>query len=379
MSGNSSHSRTDYQQLRVVLLSGTLRLSGSTTWMLGLQGALRQLGCPVVHIVAGDRSDVTIPEGYTVYYTGRARRHPLIRLARLLQCHKLFPAWFERAADRVVSRKLGRSLRQHGWQGPLDLVIKDFTSETPSYFQGYKLVSVIHQLLSAGWQDPVLRRKAQPNFIFAAVSRTVASDARALGLDVPHILYNPLDVALVRERATALQVKEDFVLFVGSLSQGKGVYELLDAYARSPLRMPLWFIGRGKELAGLEKKVETLGLSERVRFLGFMNNPYPYIARACLLVLPSRRAVAGWAEAMGYVCLEAAVLDTPFLVSDYQAAEEFFEDEVRLAYEPEATFIDRLAERMGDAVVHPPSAGLRAGVLEHVAPDAVARSYLALI
>jgi glycosyltransferase involved in cell wall biosynthesis len=363
----------NFDQCRVVLLSGTLRLSGSTTWILALQGALRQLGCPVLHIVVGERSEVAVPADYAIAYTGRARRHPLLRLCRLLQLHKLFPAWFANKSDQLIGRRLADILRRRGWQDRLDLVIKDFTSDTPSYFHDFKLVSVIHQMLSCQWQPPQLQRLTRPGCIFAAVSRAVAADAVRQGLEVSHILYNPLDAVELRKRAAALPVQGEYLVFVGKLDRGKGVYELLEAYAQTGLQLPLWFIGDGRERAGLERRARQLGLQQRIQFAGFQPNPYPFIAQARLLVLPSRT------EAMGYVCLEAAVLGTPFVVSDYPAAKEFFESGALVALEPAAGFVERLGRHIRDALAHPGAPALRPGVLQRLEPRAVARSYLALM
>ncbi len=379
MSEHANDAIADYSQMRIVLLSGTLRLSGSTTWILGLQGALRQLGCPVLHIVAGERSLVPVPPQYNICYTGRARSDPLLRLARVVQLHKLFPRWFEQHSDRVLSKRIASVLEQRGWEDHLDLVIKDFTSACPSYFDPYKVLSVIHQMLSPGWQDSKLHRQAQRDDMLAAVCATVAQEVGKLGLQVPHVLYNPLDSEQVRQQSTAFTVAEDFILFVGSLSKGKGVYELLDAYVMADLALPLWLVGSGQEKAGLEARARELGLVGRVKLLGYQPNPYPYIARAKLLVLPSRSEYRGWAEATPYVCLEAAVLGTQFLVSDYAAAAEFYEPRVRVAYEPEAGFTRRLADAMRNAIEHPAAPGMLPGVLNKVAPEVAARAYLELV
>jgi glycosyltransferase involved in cell wall biosynthesis len=321
----------------------------------------------------GERSEVAVPEKSTLYYTGRARRHPMLRICRLLQLHKVFPHWFATKSDQIISRRIAAILSQHGWPNHLDLVIKDFTSDTPSYFDGQKVVSVIHQMLSGDWQDSSLRRKARTSFILAAVSRTVAEDAQRLGLKVDHILHNPLDVVVVREKAGAVKVDGDYLLYVGGLNFGKGVFDLLEAYARARIPPSLWFVGSGRERLHLEQRAQALGIAARVRFLGFQSNPYPYIVGARLLVLPSR------SEAMPYVCLESACLGTPFLVSGFEAAGEFFEPRITVALLPETDLVDRLAQRIVRELDQPLAPGLKAGILELVDPLTVARSYLALV
>lgn len=380
---NSDPIVDDYAQYRVVLLSGSLRLSGSTTWILALQGALRQIACPVIHIAVGEPSEVGVPDDYTVLYTGRARRHWLLRLSRILQLHKLLPEWFDSKSDQVTGRRIQAILRRRGWQDRLDLVIKDFTGDTPGCLKAWPLVSVIHQNLSPDRGSPARsnparrvpapRSETDPALILAAVSRAVAEDARGVGLDVSCILYNPLDVERLRRLAAADHPHGDYLLFAGSLHRDKGVYQLLEAFARAGLSQQLWYVGAGKELQGLQSRARSLGIDDRVVFLGYRDNPYPYIAQARLLVLPSRR------EAMGYVCLEAAALGTPFLVSDYPAAAEFFDPGVQIALDPEGDFVERLSQRLRESLESPVEPGVLDGVFERLAPGAVARSYLALI
>ena len=158
-----------YTGLRIVLLSGSLRLSGSSTWILALQRALRGVGCPVVHIAMGEPSQVAIPNDLEVHYTGKARRHWLLRMCRIVQLHKLLPKWFEAKTDRVISGRVNAVLQQLCWQDHLDLVIKDFTCDTPTCLKVWPLVAVIHQNLSPDWHEPGMRLKAEPGFMCCGI------------------------------------------------------------------------------------------------------------------------------------------------------------------------------------------------------------------
>ena len=359
---------------RVLLVSGSLRQSGSSSWILAMQSALRRAGCPVVHIVLGEPSEVAVAEGFSVIYTGRSRRHPLLRVSRLLQLHKLFPAWYGVRSDRVLNQRVANALGRMGWQGRLELVIKDFTCEVPSYFRHQPVLSVIHQALSASWaHNPKLRNRASEGYRLAAVSAAVAADARQLGLDVKHVLYNPLDITEIQRLGAAFKPAGDYLVYVGKLDRNKGVFELLEAYAESGLALQLWYVGRGNEREQLQRRAVELGVAERVQFLGFQANPYPYMRQARLLVLPSK------SEAMSYVCLEAAVLGTPFLVSDYPGALEVFLPSALVALEPQAGFVERLAQRLSEAIAHPVEPALLDGVVARLQPEAVALSYLELV
>jgi glycosyltransferase involved in cell wall biosynthesis len=60
----------------------------------------------------------------------------------------------------------------------------------------------------------------------------------------------------------------------------------------------------------LKAQTHQLGLDHNISFLGFVQNPWVYIASADLFVLPSR------AEGLPNSLLEALALGTPVLASD---------------------------------------------------------------
>lgn len=102
------------------------------------------------------------------------------------------------------------------------------------------------------------------------------------------------------------------VLGVGRLVKEKDFALLIRAFAevRSKNTARLVILGDGIERRQLEKLVDDLHLSEEVALLGFVINPYSYMAKASVLVLPSRR------EAFGGVLIEAMALGTPVVAID---------------------------------------------------------------
>lgn len=97
----------------------------------------------------------------------------------------------------------------------------------------------------------------------------------------------------------------------GLLNVAKGQDLLLDALADERLgEIQLAVCGHGEEREALEQQSRALGLTERVRFLGWRDDMPALLAAADLLVLPSR-----W-EGMPYIALEAmaagrGVVSTP--------------------------------------------------------------------
>jgi glycosyltransferase involved in cell wall biosynthesis len=101
------------------------------------------------------------------------------------------------------------------------------------------------------------------------------------------------------------------LIALGGLRKVKDFGTLLRAFAR--LDVPgthLLVLGEGKERRGLERLAVRLGIDGRVALPGFVADPYPYLARARLLVLSSRR------EGLGNVVVEALAVATPVVATD---------------------------------------------------------------
>jgi len=79
-----------------------------------------------------------------------------------------------------------------------------------------------------------------------------------------------------------------------------------------------WYIlGDGPDLKKLKEEASRLQVNQYVHFLGFKENPYPYIKNADCFVLSSAF------EAQGMVLSESLILDTPVITTDFPAAKEF--------------------------------------------------------
>ncbi|MDQ0349000.1 glycosyltransferase [Ancylobacter vacuolatus] len=130
-----------------------------------------------------------------------------------------------------------------------------------------------------------------------------------------HVIYGPIwSPALeesAREAVTHPWLAEPrggpVILAVGRLSREKGIDTLLRAFALLPRgrEARLLVLGEGEERPALEQLVAELGLTGRVSMPGFEPNPFAYMARSALLVLPSRH------EALGNVLVEAMAVGTP--------------------------------------------------------------------
>ncbi|MBI1173038.1 glycosyltransferase [bacterium] len=82
----------------------------------------------------------------------------------------------------------------------------------------------------------------------------------------------------------------------------------LDMAVRAIARIPgawLWLIGDGGQRADLEALARGLGVSDRVRFIGWVDDPVNHIATADVFLMPSRH------EPLGNLLLEAWAAGVP--------------------------------------------------------------------
>jgi glycogen(starch) synthase len=139
------------------------------------------------------------------------------------------------------------------------------------------------------------------------------------------VVFNGVRVADFRSVAP-FDWPRPYVFGIGRLVHQKGFDVLLDAFARLVVEVPtdldLILAGDGVERSALESRAASLGLGERVRFLGATDRDRTVaLFRGCeVFVLPSRH------EPFGIVNLEAMASARPVVASAVGGVPEFITD-----------------------------------------------------
>lgn len=133
------------------------------------------------------------------------------------------------------------------------------------------------------------------------------------------VIYNAKDPARLRalaaEQPADVAAAAPFVLAVERLAEPKDIPTLLEAFALLRRRhghrdLQLRIIGKGPYEEALRQQAQQMGLHDGVVFMGFVANPYPWMAACRLLAFSSK------AEGLPTVLIEGLLLDVPIVSTD---------------------------------------------------------------
>ena len=135
------------------------------------------------------------------------------------------------------------------------------------------------------------------------------------------IVHNGIDLQGVRRLAgTAVDGQwfdEDIpvILGVGRLTPEKGFSTLIEAFAllRERVEARLVIVGDGHGRGALETLASGLGIAKECALIGFRHNPFAYMQRSAVLVLPSHY------EGLPHVLPEAMACGTPVVATSCPA------------------------------------------------------------
>lgn len=162
------------------------------------------------------------------------------------------------------------------------------------------------------------------------VSESVRKNFREIfGDDIKtQVLYNVVDDALIRRRAeealpSGLQKRKLTVVSLGRLTCEKAYGRLLSVHRRlieAGLDYDLWIAGEGEDRPKLEQYIRDHHLEDSVRLTGFLDNPYPLLKTADLLVCSSKY------EGFSTFVSEGLILGKAFVTTDCSGMRELLGD-----------------------------------------------------
>lgn len=179
-----------------------------------------------------------------------------------------------------------------------------------------------------------------------APSQNLAKQIACEGVHSPvQYITNPVVFGDSTDVVPAERTPGFTVLYAGRLGPEKNIGYLIKAFAALQKAVPesvLWVAGRGPEAPTLESLCAQLGVSKRVKFLGFLDHPTlaRYYAACDVFVLPSIQ------EAQPLVVMEAMWFGRPVIVTKaIVAAEEMVEQEFN-GYIVDPESVDDLTNRL---------------------------------
>ena len=147
--------------------------------------------------------------------------------------------------------------------------------------------------------------------------------------DKVKIIYNGVDIKKINKKSEAkitnskllevFQQQAPSLIVIGRLDRNKNFSLALEAVKILKMRgvsCQLIVLGFETEDVDLHKLANSLGIEKQVYFLGYQQNPLPFLARSKLLLITS------FAEGFPTVAIEAMSLGIPFVTTPVSGASE---------------------------------------------------------
>lgn len=187
-----------------------------------------------------------------------------------------------------------------------------------------KVVSTLHgtDITISGQQESlkdVIRLAINKSDAVTAVSKDLIRETREL-LNITRnidLTYNFVDTRVYYPReAQKLRNElglgnERIIMHISNFRPVKRVDDVVEAFSHINKELPcrLVFVGEGPDLPKAQERIEELGLTKRVHFLGKRNDIPQVVSMADILLLPSEK------ESFGLVALEGMACGTPTIGS----------------------------------------------------------------
>ena len=159
------------------------------------------------------------------------------------------------------------------------------------------------------------------------VSKAVQEEAVFLKNVKPKVtvVNNCINKNDVLEKVKQYEIKENYdIVFVGRLSLQKNPIKLIDIIKKVNELKPgikAVIIGDGEEREKVEKYIEENELGNVIEMKGFLQNPFPYLAKSKVVLMPSIF------EGFGLVAIESMICGVPVVNSGVGGLATIFEND----------------------------------------------------
>jgi len=133
--------------------------------------------------------------------------------------------------------------------------------------------------------------------------------------------YNPFEIS----EGHTYSADSEYVVYAGSLTEQKGVKDLLESWKVSKINLRLLVIGSGQ----LENEITSKYSSENIEFLGFLeNNKAIDIIRQARAVITATKIFEGQPR----LITEASAYGVPSIYPSFGGLDEYFPDDYKLSF-----------------------------------------------
>lgn len=284
---------------KILIFSNSLKIGGMEKVMVDYANLLNDDGYAITYVVMEKTSKESAADYYKLsddisffdLNAGRLRS-TIFKLAKII---------IQQKPDVVITVN--------------SLVLPASICKVLNPFIRFKIIATQHNLL----YNPEIKRARLSSYILKycsyfcykiiAVSVAVSNALiKQLKIDPKKVLvlYNPVDRNKIIKLAHEYNVPDsNYVLFVGRLSPVKNILLAIRGFeliANEYPTMSFLIIGDGEERAKLTKRIRASPVRSRIKMLGTINNPYPYILGSSMVVIPS------FSEGLSLVCIESLTL-----------------------------------------------------------------------
>jgi glycosyltransferase involved in cell wall biosynthesis len=356
--------------VKILVVTPRYAISGVPLAQARFAAALAERGHDVTFMVGNCDADLTVPSapGVTTTVLGapqaRAMIGPLMAYLRRAQPEVIFSA--EDHLNCIVLAAALLTGAKARISGSSRVTPFDTYSSTP-----FTKRWVLKQAMRA------LALRAQA---LTCVSQDMVAQYRTLFPRMGHAcVYNIVDTPAARARMTE-PVDDPWlsdglpppVIAAGSLAPWKGFADLIHAIPHVP-EARLLILGEGSERSALEALVARLGLQQRVRLPGRVDNPLKYFARARVSALSSH------VEGMPNVLVEAMMCGCTPVATDCPTGPRELLQGGRYGYLAKVGDPASIAASLREALTRPIAPELLAEAVRPFEQDRVIRRHFELL